>query len=362
MLLVALLLDLQRDARTRAGRGWDSRKAVIAARWSAVAIGAGHIPRCLGGRTGGRRNLSFEPVQEGASLAYIERRERSGLGARNFPWVTVKPGEPRSRALARMAGSGPCANGSPTQRPSTIPSGIRAERKGKGEGGCERTFGRDPETNFMSYDIASRFQQALDPSALADIAASLHAIGAAITDCRNAGIATESDPAVILLCRHLSAICADRGDDGSLRQICMQRIGELRSKPALRTLALRGVAYDEPAKRLFHSEGRASLARLAGALALDSGTFEIRSNKAGPAVSGEVTLHAEILWVQLSLGPFGPGREICFRRVQGRGDHNGERNHWASVSELLAPDNFAERIRRDLRLPCATPAEPHLVA
>ena len=53
----------------------------------------------------------------------------------------------------------------------------------------------------MSYDLAFRFQQALDPSALMDIAASLHAIEAAITDCRNAGIATESDPAIILLCR-----------------------------------------------------------------------------------------------------------------------------------------------------------------
>src|SRR3546814_2752174 len=84
----------------------------------------------------------------------------------------------------------------------------------------------------------------------------------------------------------------------------MERIGDLRSKPALRTLALRGVAYDEPAKRLFHTEGRAALQVLAKALALGSGSFDVRSNKAGPAVSGEVTLHAEMLWAQLSLGPF----------------------------------------------------------
>src|SRR3546814_8217858 len=89
----------------------------------------------------------------------------------------------------------------------------------------------------------------------------------------------------------------------------MERIGDLRSKPALRTLALRGVAYDEPAKRLFHTEGRAALQVLAKALALGSGSFDVRSNKAGPAVSGEVTLHAEMLWAQLSLGPFGPRSE-----------------------------------------------------
>src|SRR3546814_6826918 len=78
----------------------------------------------------------------------------------------------------------------------------------------------------------------------------------------------------------------------------MERIGDLRSKPALRTLALRGVAYDEPAKRLFHTEGRAALQVLAKALALGSGSFDVRSNKAGPAVSGAVTLHAEMLWAR----------------------------------------------------------------
>ena len=39
----------------------------------------------------------------------------------------------------------------------------------------------------MNYDVAMRHQQALDPSALTTMAATLHAIGAAITDCRNAG-------------------------------------------------------------------------------------------------------------------------------------------------------------------------------
>src|SRR3546814_7738569 len=53
--------------------------------------------------------------------------------------------------------------------------------------------------------------------------------------------------------------------------------------------------------------------RLADALALDEGSFDIRSNKGGPAVSGEVTLHGEDVWVQLSLGLSGPDREVCFR-------------------------------------------------
>ncbi|WP_323810720.1 hypothetical protein [Sphingobium baderi] len=214
----------------------------------------------------------------------------------------------------------------------------------------------------MSYDVAFRYQLALEPGALTTIGATLHALQAAIADCRNAGLMIESDPAVILLARHLSTLCADRADDAELRHACAAQIAELRSRPMLKTLALRGVAYDEPAKRLFHSEGRSAMRRLAEALGLNDGSFDVRSNKAGPAVSGEVTLHGETIWVQMSLGPFGSDRAICFRKVQGRQDHIGERNHWAAVPELLEPDRFAARIRRDLRLPLPTPAQPRLVA
>lgn len=214
----------------------------------------------------------------------------------------------------------------------------------------------------MTYDVAFRYGQALDPSALSTIGTTLHAIHAAITDCRNAGIEVETDPAVILLARHLMQVCSDRPADAELRRECMARIADLRNRPMLKTLALRGVAYDEPAKRLFHSEGRAALRRLAEALGLEEGSFDIRSNKAGPAVSGEITLHADMLWVQFSLGPFGPDREVCFRKVQGRQDHIGERNHWASIRELVEPDRFAERIRRDLKLPASASAAPRLVA
>jgi len=42
----------------------------------------------------------------------------------------------------------------------------------------------------------------------------------------------------------------------------MDQISEIRRHPVLRTLAIRGVAYDEAAKRTFHQEGRAALRRL----------------------------------------------------------------------------------------------------
>lgn len=214
----------------------------------------------------------------------------------------------------------------------------------------------------MSYDVAFRHNQALDPSALITIGTTLHAIKAAITDCRNAGVDFEQDPAVILLARHLGTVCGDRGADAQLRRDCMTRIADLRRQPVLKTLAYRGVAYDEPAKKLFHSEGRSALRRLAEALGLADGSFDIRSNRGAPAISGEITLHGDDIWVQLSVGLFGPGREVCFRKVRGRSDHVGDRNMWASVRELMTPERLASRIRKELHLPAPEVEAPRLVA
>lgn len=202
----------------------------------------------------------------------------------------------------------------------------------------------------MSYDVAFRHQQALDPSALITISTALHAIGAAIKDCRNAGKDIETDPAVILLARHLSDVCSDRPSSLELRRVCMDAIAEIRRHPVLKTLCYRGVSYDEAAKRQFHSEGSVAMRRLADALGLAEGSFEIRSNKGGIAVSGEITLHGEEVWVQLSLGLMGPNREVMYRRVRGRSDHVGDRNHYASIRDLLGPDRFAEQLRRHLHL------------
>ncbi|QOT74542.1 hypothetical protein H5V43_21980 (plasmid) [Sphingobium fuliginis] len=203
----------------------------------------------------------------------------------------------------------------------------------------------------MSYDLAFRHNQALDPSGCITIASTVHALEAAITDCRNAGKDIEADPAVILLARHFSSVCSDRPAEAELRKACMAQIADIRSRPTLHILCDRGVAYDPPAKRAFHAEGRRALMRLADALGLAPGSFTVRSNQAGPGVSGDVTLRGDEVWVQLSVSLMGPDHEICFRRVQGRDDHIGERNNWASVRELLDPVRLCHRIRRELKLP-----------
>lgn len=203
----------------------------------------------------------------------------------------------------------------------------------------------------MGYDIAFRFQQALDPSGLTTVPGCLHALLAAIKDCRNAGHSDANDPAVLLLARHLGAVAsATGGEGGLLRRACMDRVSDLKGKPALVALAHNGVAYDPLAKKQFHSDARKALRRLADALGLSEESYDVRSNQGGIAVSGEIILHGEEVYVQVSLASMGAGKEIMFRRVAGRRDYCGDRNHWGAIQELLAPDRLADRLRRELRL------------
>lgn len=212
----------------------------------------------------------------------------------------------------------------------------------------------------MPYDVAFRHEQALDPSALTTIGTTLHAITRAIDDCRNAGFDAERDPAVILLARHLARVTDCQSEDGLLKRRCMNSVAELKRHPALLTLAIRGVAHDEAAKSLFHADGRKAMRRLADALGLEPGSFDIGSNRSHASRSGEITLHGEELRVQLSLGALGPGHEVTFRRVRGRHDQLGDRERFAPVVDLLNADRFAARLRGELSL-SPPKAEPVLL-
>lgn len=116
------------------------------------------------------------------------------------------------------------------------------------------------------------------------------------------------------------------------------------------------------ARRPLFKEGRKAMTRLAQALGLKRDEFQIRSNMAGVACSGEIILHAAHLYIQFDLGCMGPGREVMFRSCKGREDYVGGRNHFASVAELIEPIRLAERIRRDLNLPQPDAAATRLFA
>jgi hypothetical protein len=106
------------------------------------------------------------------------------------------------------------------------------------------------------------------------------------------------------------------------------------------------VAYDEARKPQFHRLARRQLKLLAAALRLSPNQYDLRNNRAGIAVSGEVTLHTDDLYVQASqpFGAFDSG--VLIRTCQGRRDYVGGPNNFASLDLLHRPDQLALKIRQ----------------
>jgi hypothetical protein len=107
----------------------------------------------------------------------------------------------------------------------------------------------------------------------------------------------------------------------------------------------KSVAYAADAKRQFHREAQRRLRQLATALGFARGDYDLRSNQGGIAVSGEVTMHAEHLYVQASQPAFAGNTGILFRTCRDRQDYVGGCNHFASLDELHDPERLANIIR-----------------
>jgi hypothetical protein len=109
----------------------------------------------------------------------------------------------------------------------------------------------------------------------------------------------------------------------------------------------KSVGYDAEAKRLFHSHARSQLRRIATALGLEPGSYDLRSNQAGIAVSGEITLHGNHLYVQVSQSAMGYHSGVLFRTCKGRKDYVGGTNNFASLD---LPGELTHRIREVCRV------------
>ena len=110
------------------------------------------------------------------------------------------------------------------------------------------------------------------------------------------------------------------------------------------------VAYEPERKQLFHKLARRQLLLLAEALGFVADAYDLRSNPAGIAVSGEVTLHADRLYVQVSQPSTGTDTGILCRACAGRRDYVGDRNNFASLDLLHEPAELAGLIRRHVAL------------
>jgi hypothetical protein len=93
-------------------------------------------------------------------------------------------------------------------------------------------------------------------------------------------------------------------------------------------------AYDDGQKRRFHAEAKKRLKELARQLRLPPGAYDVRSNNGGIAVSGEVTLHHDALYVQISQPATGTDSGILIHTCKGRKDYTGGPNNFAPLSTL----------------------------
>ena len=104
-------------------------------------------------------------------------------------------------------------------------------------------------------------------------------------------------------------------------------------------------AYDPEVKQRFHTAARARLRRLATTLRFPLGSFDLRSNLGGIAVSGEITLHHDDVYIQVCQPASGADSGILIRTCQGRRDYTGGRNHFAPLRVLDDTLTLAEQVR-----------------
>jgi hypothetical protein len=102
--------------------------------------------------------------------------------------------------------------------------------------------------------------------------------------------------------------------------------------------------YDDDQKRAFHRAARSRLKALAQLMGWPRAAFDIRANKAGIAVSGEITLHHDGVFIQVSQSCMGSAHGILFRTCQGRKDFTGGMNNFAPLALLDDLPSLAARI------------------
>ena len=96
----------------------------------------------------------------------------------------------------------------------------------------------------------------------------------------------------------------------------------------------RSCSYDEQHKKRFHTTARSRLKKLTAELGLPSDSYDLRSNKAGIAVSGEITLHHDRAYIQVGQFGLSSGHCILIRTCKGRKDYTGGPNHFVALGML----------------------------
>ncbi len=104
-------------------------------------------------------------------------------------------------------------------------------------------------------------------------------------------------------------------------------------------------AYDVAQKRAFHAAASKVLRHLAVELDFKPGTFELRSNLGGIAVSGEITLHHKDVYIQVSQSAVGLNTGVMIRSCEGMKDYSGGPNNFLTYEALEDVEALADRVR-----------------
>lgn len=93
-------------------------------------------------------------------------------------------------------------------------------------------------------------------------------------------------------------------------------------------------------KKEFHKLGKQYGRFLADKLGLDPVQYDVRSCLGGPAVSGEVILHCDWVYVDFSQTYLG----VLWRKCDSRKDYTGYGNRWMHYNHLVNVDKVAAEL------------------
>ncbi|PZU06525.1 hypothetical protein [Sphingomonas sp.] len=195
----------------------------------------------------------------------------------------------------------------------------------------------------MFYDTPYRHNQALAPDGLETLPAALHALNAAVDDCRRAGKPVARDAAVILLIGNLADV-AERSapEAAALRLRCVADRAAVLATPALLDIAGHDLSGEAAAKRIFHYQARRALTQLAEAMGLDPATTRITTALGNDREDGTSELRHSDIGIRVVPRSFLPASEVSFNRCV-RGEPAGKVHH-APIAELLDAPAFSHRV------------------
>jgi hypothetical protein len=99
-------------------------------------------------------------------------------------------------------------------------------------------------------------------------------------------------------------------------------------------------------KKKFHADCKKWLMKIASRLGLEKSQFDIRSNKGGPAVLGDIILHSDNLYINMGGSYY--SSSFYFRSCKNRKDFTGGRNMWIDYEHINDLDYAVKRFQNPL--------------